>query len=62
VRVGEGQRVTIRLKENRTTGYGWVLEEAGKAQVHGEAAVPNNLRLVTDKSLPSEHKGMMGMT
>jgi len=54
VKLSVGQSVAIRLKENRTTGFGWKLENPSNASKQGVDAVPPHMELVYDKS----HRGV----
>jgi len=54
VSVPLGAVVAIRLKENRTTGYGWQLENPSDPTITGAAAVVGDaLQLGLDKSVKS---------
>jgi len=53
IRVAVGQTVAIRLKENRTTGYGWQLEQKNDPSKQGVNAAPKHLEVLEDKSMKS---------
>jgi len=53
IRVAVGQTIGIKLKENRTTGFGWAIESKSDPTTHGPKAVSKHLELLTDKSLKS---------
>jgi len=60
VQLKVGDKLAIRLVENKTTGFGWSLEDPADATKQGLSAVPATLELVHDKSRKSMAKGPSG--
>lgn len=60
VKLKVGEKMAIRLVENKTTGFGWALEDRADPTKQGVSAVPATLELVHDKSRKSIARGPTG--